>query len=71
MGRKPVIQTHHLSYDPEIKGKLFKGEHLLLTRLGWRKNISKYFIKCLKNWIILNEDKARDLETEEKNGKKT
>ena len=68
MSSKPVIQTHHLVYEnlahkqKEIKVKIYKGEHLLLTNLGWRNKISKGFIKALKQWIVLNEDKGVDLD---------
>lgn len=65
---KKVIQNHHLSYDPEVCGKLYKGEHYIITLLNRRKNISQWFIQCLKIWIILNEHNAQgDLE-EESNG---
>lgn len=66
--KKPIIQTHHLIYEnkehnqKEVKGKIFKGEHFIISNLNRRTNISKFFIKCLKTWIILNEEKARDLD---------
>ena len=67
-----MIQNHHIIYADEKHKqreecvKIFKGEHLLLTRLGWRKNISKGFIKSLKIWLLLNEDKAVSLEDDRK-----
>ena len=66
--KKKVIQNHHLIYSSEkhkqeeVVEKVYKGEHFLLTRLSWMKNISKGFIKSLKLWILLNEDKAEELE---------
>jgi hypothetical protein len=60
MGKK-VIQTHHISYDPEETVDLFKGEHWMLTQLQRRKNFSKGFVKALKVWIALNEDKAQEV----------
>ena len=68
--RKLITQNHHLIYAEEKHKqreetcKIFKGEHFLLTRMGWRKNISKGFIKSLKLWILLNEDRAVELQNE-------
>jgi len=62
-----VIQTHHLIYEnPDHKQReetvdLFKGEHWAITQLQRRTNFSKGFIKALKHWILLNEDKAIDV----------
>ena len=56
--KKKTIQTHHISYDPEITVDLFKGEHWILTQLQRRKNFSKGFVKSLKVWLALNEEKA-------------
>ena len=58
---KPIIQEHHISYDPEITVRLYKGEHWVLTQLQRRKKISSGFIKSLKVFIALNEDKATEL----------
>lgn len=65
---KIVIQNHHLVYENEkhrqreVVVKIYKGEHWAITQLQRRKKISKGFIKALKLWILLNEDKAEDLE---------
>jgi len=62
---KKVIQGHHLIYksdkQDEVVVKMYKGEHWVITQLQRRKKISKGIIKALKHWIILNEDKAIDL----------
>lgn len=34
---------------------------MILTRLSWRKRISKGFITALKHWIELNEPKEVEL----------
>lgn len=60
--KKLIINRHHISYDPEVVVKIWKGEHMLITRMGWRKNISKGFIRCLKKWIKENECNAKDLD---------
>lgn len=49
--RKIIIQEHHITYDPEVKVRVYKGEHMILTRLSWRKKISMGFIKALELWI--------------------
>jgi hypothetical protein len=49
--RKVIIQDHHVSYEPEVKVRVYKGEHMILTRLSWRKKISMGFIKALELWI--------------------
>ncbi len=61
---KRVIQTHHISYDPEITVRIYKGEHWLLTQLHRRRWISKGFIKDVLIWAVLNHDKAIDLDKE-------
>lgn len=60
--KKSVVQRHHISYDPEVTVRIYKGEHWLLTQLQRRtRHISKGLIKSLKVWIALNEDKAVEL----------
>jgi len=72
MKKKLVIQKHHIQYarpehkQEEIVASVFKGEHNFLTKLQWRNNHSKGFCKALKLWLILNEDKAQDLDKDEK-----
>lgn len=60
--KKLVTQIHHISYDPEIFVKIFKGEHWILTQLQRRKNISKGFVKSLQVWLALNGENAKDLD---------
>jgi len=61
---KPIVQQHHISHDPEVTVKIFKGEHWLLTQLQRRtKHVSKGFITSLKVWIALNEEKAEEVKT--------
>lgn len=57
------IQTHHISYSPEVTVKIYAGEHEILSKISWyeRKTISRGFIRALKNWIVLNEYKAEEL----------
>ena len=68
LSKKPVIQTHHIIYENEKHKqkeetvRVFKGEHFIITQLQRRKNISKGFIKHMKVWLALNEDKAKELE---------
>jgi len=57
---KTVKQVHHHSYDPDVHGTLWKGEHWILTQLQRRKRISKWFIKNLEIWLVLNRDKAKE-----------
>lgn len=64
-----IVQKHHIIYaHPDKKSQkdevvsLYKGEHLILTRIQWLGHISKGFIKSLKVFIALNEDKAEDLD---------
>lgn len=58
---KLIIQNHHLSYNPEVTVKVYKGEHMILTRLTWRRKISKGFIRGLEQWIKANRPEAVDL----------
>lgn len=56
-----VVQTHHISYIPEITVRVYKGEHFCLTLMGRRKRISKGFIVALKDFILKNEQNAEEL----------
>ena len=62
---KAIVQEHHIIYETdkqkEEKVKIFKGEHWILTQARRRKKISKGFIKALKHWILLNEEKGVNL----------
>jgi len=59
--KKPVIQAHHITYEPERTVNVYKGEHLILTQLQWRKNISKGFLEALDQWLLDNRIKAVEL----------
>jgi len=67
--KKRVIQSHHIIYaapdhpEQEVIVKLFKGEHLMATRLQWycRRRVSKGLIKLMKVFIAINEDRAEDI----------
>jgi hypothetical protein len=69
--KAPIINRHHIIYpsdkQAEVVVAIYKGEHFLISRLSWRKNISKGFIKALRVWIALNEDRAKDLEAHDEN----
>jgi len=68
IANKQIIQTHHISYDPEITTKIYKGEHWAITILNRRKkNMSKGFLKCLQQYIKEHQDHAIDLDNEETN----
>ena len=68
MGKR-IVQEHHCIYpspdhpEQELTVRIFKGEHLVATRIQWycRKSLSKGFIKYLKFFIACNEDRAEDL----------
>jgi len=46
----PIIQTHHISYDPEVTVTIYKGEHQILTLLGRRTRVSDGFLRALGDW---------------------
>jgi len=60
---KPVIQIHHITYTPERTVTIWKGEHWILTRMQWRKRVSKGFIEAIEQIIIENKEKAFDLKS--------
>lgn len=66
-----ITQNHHITYahpdhksQEDIVVRVTKGEHGILTRIQWwcKKTVSKGFIKALKVFIAMNEDRAIDLE---------
>ena len=67
--KKRVIQVHHCIYptndhpEQECRVRIRKCEHLLLTRLQWycRKTVSVGFVKAIKIWLAINEDRGVDL----------
>lgn len=67
VSKKQVIQEHHISYgsdtEPEIKVKIYKGEHWAITILNRRsKNMSKGFLRCLQEYIDSHRAMAVDLD---------
>lgn len=69
MARKPVIQKHHISYNPDVWVWVFKGEHMLLDgRMGLnrRQNISRGFIIALDTWLAQHRHLAKPLEENQK-----
>lgn len=62
-----VIQKHHIIYgsekpkQEEVVVRITKGQHYILTLLNRQKNISPGFIKSIKVWLALNEDKAKEI----------
>ena len=63
MTKKQLIQTHHISYDPEITTKIYKGEHWAITILNRRKkNMSVGFLRCLQQYIKEHQNHAIDLD---------
>ena len=56
--KKKSVQSHHISYDPEEKVVMYKGEHWIMTQMNRRKLVSRGFIISLKVWIALHEDLA-------------
>lgn len=70
MKKKRIVNRHHLIYssedhpEQEWVEKLFKGEHLALSRLIWwtRKSISKGLIRSLEFFILRNKDRAKEIE---------
>jgi len=61
--KKQVIQNHHISYNPEIVVKIYKGEHWAITILNRRnKNMSKGFLRCLQEYIDTHKEDAVDLD---------
>jgi len=59
--RNPVIQNHHISYNPEVKVQVFKGEHEILTLIQRRKRFSKGFLISLREEFKRIEQNAIDL----------
>ena len=65
-----VIQGHHIIYDnkegQEVVVPVFKGEHKICTLMQWytKGHVSKGFIKALKVFIVLNEDRAEVAKSE-------
>ena len=61
--RKPVIQEHHISYKPPFSVQVYKGEHLILSKMQWfcRKKVSQGFITALKVFIAEHEQAAHNL----------
>ena len=51
MPKKPVIQEHHITYEPEKTVLIYKGEHYILTLLQWRRYLSKGMIQALQQFV--------------------
>jgi len=62
---KTVTQVHHISYDPEVTTRIYKGEHWIISQITRRTLWSKGFIKSLNFLIEHNQDLAIDLDLED------
>lgn len=62
--KKKTIQKHHITYTPERTVVIYKGEHWVLTRLQWRKYVSKGFLEALEQYITDKRDTAVSLDEE-------
>ena len=70
MAGERTVQEHHIIY-PSDKNKeetviVFKGEHGVLTKMQWwcKGKTSVGFLKALKVFIALREDRAIELTKE-------
>ena len=61
-----TIQCHHITYNPPRTVFVFKGEHMILTYIQWRKKFSKGFLEALKDVIVRNEKSAFHLSAPER-----
>jgi hypothetical protein len=59
--RRSAICTHHITYNPEWVVKVWTGEHMILTRLQWRRRFSKGFFVALHDFIDKYEKYAVEL----------
>ena len=65
-----MIQKHHLIYpskeypEQEVIVFITKGEHNIMSKMKWytKSFVSRGFIKALKHWIVLNEDRSEEIE---------
>ena len=58
-----VIQEHHITYNPEWKVKVFKGEHWILTQMSrfTKKDVSVGFLIALNHFLQTNKARAKEL----------
>lgn len=69
MAKPRVTQKHHIIYpspehpEQECVVRIYKGEHEIASKmqLYTRKSVSAGFVKWLKFWLAVNEDRAIDL----------
>lgn len=66
--RTPRIVNHHITYDPKWTVPIFDGEHMILTRMQWRKRISVGFITALEEFVKLHRRTAENLKKEADKG---
>jgi len=59
--QRNAIQTHHISYYPEVTVQVFKKEHWILTQINRFNPVSKGFLEALRYYIEENKDRAIDL----------
>lgn len=64
--KRPIVQRHHTSYDPERVVHVTKGEHLILTRMQWytKALVSKGFLTALRAFLKEAAGRAIELKGE-------
>lgn len=60
--KHPVVQRHHITYDPPWVVSVFWGEHYVLSQLQWRKHFSKGLMTSLEYFLQMHEKEAVELE---------
>jgi hypothetical protein len=45
--KEPVVQVHHVTYEPEWTEVVYKGEHYVLSLVQRRKRFSQGFIQAM------------------------
>ena len=65
--KKRIVNHHHIVYpvpehgQSEVVVRMTRGEHFLITRLNRYRHITPGFIKAIKYWLVLNEDRGEDI----------
>lgn len=60
---KSIIQTHHLSYDPDVNVKMYAEEHYYISKIDrFKRPLSKGFLTALSYFVLRHTVGSKDLD---------
>jgi len=61
--KKAIVQSHHISYDPEWTTRMYAEEHFYVSRIeNFRSPVSRGFLIALQAFILKHQPSSINLD---------